>query len=195
MRTYYQQVKEHEGALLRAQEVRDNGITAAKEKYESLLTFYTQQYEKMVKKADRELEKARLRSGVRKTPSHTVQEVSEPPLTKEEERAEVFTGLGNLLDTHSEDTSVSSEEEDDMFDLSGMTERGILGHLRELKKRGITLPSYHAQKLQELEESQKKKSDIDVPPPRPATLSKQEEKRKPLKQVKGYHSYQLPIDE
>ena len=33
-----------------------------------------------------------------------------------------------------------------------------------------------------------------LPPPRPQTLSNQEVKRKPVKQLKGFHSYSLPIE-
>jgi hypothetical protein len=235
MKTYYQQVKEHEAALLRAQELRDNGLKIAQQKYDTLVAFYNKQYDQMVKNANKELEKSRIRSGVSAAatkkgkkstlPSNTVPPIEESPVeppaplpTAQKQLVDVFSTLDTLFDsdTQNENTSVCSEEsveenkeeseEEDEWDLEGMSDGAIHSLLLSRQRNGIQIPTHLLHYLEKptchlLKKKINQESVIipeedltPLPPPSIYKVSPQIEKRKAVKQVKGVHSYSVPID-
>ena len=145
-----------------------------------------------------------------KSSSNTVPET--PKITSiDRNRMEVFGGVSSFLgfDEEEEEEEEQVEEEEDEWDISGMTEAYIPRWLQSRIRDGATIPEH----LRHYLEPQKKKSsppeDVIIPeeelspappavsilpPPRPTLLSKQEQKRKPVKQVKGVHSYSLPVE-
>lgn len=132
------------------------------------------------------------------SPSNTV-----PPVTSvDRNRLEVFGGVSSFLGFDDEEEKEEEEEEDE-WNIKGMSEVYIPKWLQSKVRDGKVIPPHLLHYL----EPQKKKSRVveeeviipeeeltPLPPPRPQTLSKQEEKRKPMKQVKGFHSYSLPVE-
>lgn len=127
-----------------------------------------------------------------------------PPITSaDRNRLEVFGGVSSFLGFDDEEEEEEEEEVEDEWDLEGMSENTLRQLVAARHRNGMEIPP----KYQKYLEPQKKKSRVEddeviipeeeltpLPPPKPQTLSKQEERRKPVKQVKGVHSYSLPLE-